>query len=77
MSQRQSSCLGQLAKRSFARTTSNRSRNTLGNEEPPRDDVAIPGVDDDVYVLIQQVPLDDGDALFQSSFVYLVATLER
>ena len=35
-------------------------RDALGQQEPPRDDVAVPGVDDHVNGLVEQIALDDG-----------------
>ena len=32
-----------------------------GKQQPPRDDVAVPGVDDDLHGLVQEVALDDRD----------------
>ena len=37
------------------------TRDTLGQQQPPRDDIPIPSVDDCINVLIEEVAFDDGD----------------
>ena len=46
---------------SVASTTFDGTRNALRQQEPPRNDVAVPCVDDDFHVLIEQIAFDDGD----------------
>jgi hypothetical protein len=38
------------------------ARDALREQQPPRDQVAVPRVDDDLHVLIEEIALDDGDA---------------
>lgn len=49
--------LGKFAKRSVSTATFNRSRDALRKQQPPRNDVSIPSVDDDIDVLIEKVAL--------------------
>ena len=35
--------------------------NTLGQQQPPRDDVAVPGIDNHFHILIEQIALDHFD----------------
>src|SRR5262245_47790821 len=45
--------LTQLAKRLMASALLDRARNALRNEQPPRDNVAVPSVDNDLDVLVE------------------------
>ena len=38
-----------------------RTRDTLRQQQPPRDDVSVPGVDDYFYGLIEKITLRDKD----------------
>lgn len=44
-----------------AATTFDSTGNALRQQQPPRDDVPIPCVDNHIHVLIKQVAFDDGD----------------
>ena len=39
----------------------NRARDTLRQQQPPRDDVSVPGVDNYFYGLIEKITIRDKD----------------
>jgi hypothetical protein len=43
----------------------NRSRHTVGQQQPPGDDIPVPGVDDHINVLIEKIALNDSHVHFQ------------
>ena len=47
--------------RCLATTTFDGTGNTLRQQQPPRDDVPVPCVDDDIHVLIEQIAFDDSN----------------
>jgi hypothetical protein len=49
----------QLSKRLVTRPTFDGTRNSLRQQQPPRDDVSVPGVDDDIHILIKQVSINN------------------
>ena len=57
--ERQHTIAAKLTERRNPGTASDRAGNALGQEQPPRDDVPVPGVDDDLYVLVQQIAVAD------------------
>ena len=52
---------GDFSEWSFATTTFDGTRDTLGQKQPPWDDVPIPCVNNDIHVLIKQITLNDFD----------------
>lgn len=48
----------ELTKGAIARLTFDRPGDAVRNEEPPRDDVAIPWVDDGIDPLAEKVPIN-------------------
>lgn len=53
--------LAELHEGADAASPFDRPRDALGQPPPPGNDVSIPGVDNDVDFLIEQVALNDGD----------------
>jgi hypothetical protein len=51
--------LGKFLERAETATPLDRPRHALGQEQPPGNDVAVPGVDDHVNVLIEEIALYD------------------
>ena len=49
----------QLAKWCRTTTTLDLAGNALRKKQPPRENVSVPGVDDDFDILVQEVALDD------------------
>ena len=52
---------GQFPKRLITAPPLDRPGNALRQQEPPRNDVAIPGIDDHVDLLVEQIAFDDAD----------------
>ena len=59
---------GKFLKRGRAAALFDGSRNALRQEQPPRDDISVPGVDDYIDVLIEQIAVDDFDSHSLSHF---------
>lgn len=55
----QNSMLSEFPERLVAPALFDRTGDSLGQQQPPRNEVSIPGVDDAVDVLIEQVAVDD------------------
>jgi hypothetical protein len=51
--------MSELSKWVEAGTTLDRTRDSLRNQQPPRDDVAVPRVDDCVAFLVEEITIDD------------------
>jgi hypothetical protein len=49
----------EFPERAGATTPFDRPGHALWEQEPPRDDVPIPGIDDHVNVLVEEIALDD------------------
>jgi len=50
-----------LSERLDSPATFNRSRDALRQQQPPRDDVSVPGVDNYFYGLIEKITVRDKD----------------
>ena len=51
--------LGKFLEGAGAATPLDRPGHALGQQQPPGDDVPVPGVDDHVNVLVEEIALDD------------------
>ena len=52
---------GNFTKGSVAGAAFDGARHALRQQQPPRNNVAVPGVDDDLYVLVEEVAVNDFD----------------